>query len=402
MENPNVSNLLLPSVPECNNMTLEGVAELYDNMRKETLLKQFCDLQKIKYRESINQFYIVIDRKQYTAKTRRHLIDKLFEKYCGDAVTTLEQAYLEWMHWRASINTSSKTLKENKNEWKHYIQDSSLAKMQVAKIEIADFEAFLYDVTMDFAITSKRLSNILSVLNGILRRCVSRKIIEHNLLSDVDMKIFRKRCKPQNSNKDNYTLEERQRILDYLADKTDIYSLAIRFSFFVPLRISETCAIKYSDVRNGQLHIQRAQRTCQKMNDDLTFDARYLTNEERIKGNKASGFRTIPLTDTALSIIEQTHRLYPDTEYLFMRDGEQILANTFNEALMKICKELNIKYRSSHQIRFTVATLPFENGIPITQLSTLLGHADTAMTWHYIRKQEPDAQTADIMKSVLG
>lgn len=120
MENPNVSNLLLPSVPECNNMTLEGVAELYDHMRKETILKQFCDLQKIKYRESINQFYIVIDRKQYTAKTRRELIDKLFEKYCGDAVTTLEQAYLEWMHWRASINTSSKTLKENKNEWKHY------------------------------------------------------------------------------------------------------------------------------------------------------------------------------------------------------------------------------------------------------------------------------------------
>lgn len=34
MENPNVSNLLLPSVPECNNMTLEGVAELYDHMRK--------------------------------------------------------------------------------------------------------------------------------------------------------------------------------------------------------------------------------------------------------------------------------------------------------------------------------------------------------------------------------
>lgn len=136
---------------------------MYDHMRKETILKQFCDLQKIKYRESINQFYIVIDRKQYTAKTRRELIDKLFEKYCGDAVTTLEQAYLEWMHWRASINTSSKTLKENKNEWKHYIQDSQLAKMQVAKIEIVDFEAFLYDVTMDFAITSKRLSNILSV-----------------------------------------------------------------------------------------------------------------------------------------------------------------------------------------------------------------------------------------------
>ena len=110
---------------------------------------------------------------------------------------------------------------------------------------------------------------------------------------------------------------------------------------------------------------------------------------------------TIPLTDAALSIIEQTHSLYPDTEYLFMRDREQILANTFNEMLMKVCKEMNIKYRSSHQLRFTVATLLFENSIPITQLSTLLGHVDTAMTWHYIRKEEPDTQKADIMKAVL-
>ena len=41
MENPNVSNLLLPSVPECNNMALEGVAELYDHMRKVDLGQVF-------------------------------------------------------------------------------------------------------------------------------------------------------------------------------------------------------------------------------------------------------------------------------------------------------------------------------------------------------------------------
>lgn len=32
---------------------------------------------------------------QSTAKTRYGLVDKLFKKYCGDAVTTLDQAYLE-------------------------------------------------------------------------------------------------------------------------------------------------------------------------------------------------------------------------------------------------------------------------------------------------------------------
>lgn len=331
-------------------------------MRKETLLKQHCDTTKIKERNAgkYTQFYILISGKQYTAKTRKALIEKLFDLYCGDAVTTLEEAYKEWMLWLASINTSSKTLKENKNEWTGFIKDTKLATMQVAKIEIADFEDFLYDITKDYAITSKRLSNILSVLNGILRRCVSRGIIAHN----------------------NF--------------------LAIRFSFYAPLRICETCAIKYCDIENGLLYIRRAQRTCQKMNDDLTFEARYLTNDERIKGNKESGFRAIPLTDTALSILELTHNLYPDNEYLFMRDGKQIITDTFNEELKKICEHLGIKYRSSHQIRFTVATLLYSNGVPITQLSTLLGHADTAMTWHYIRKQTPDTNTSNIMQAVLG
>ena len=396
-------NIQLQSPASSCTMTLEEVTELYENMRKETILKQYCDTNKIKERKAgkYTQFYILIEGKQYSAKTRKELIDRLFELYCGDSVITLEEAYREWMLWRADVNTASKTLRENKNEWNGFIKNTALAKMQVAKIGIPDFEDFLYDITKDYAITSKRLSNIISVLNGIMRRCVSRQIIPHNLLADVDKTIFHNRCKPINSVKDNYSAEERQKILDYLQDKTDGYSLAIRFAFYLPLRFSETAAIKYSDIKDGKLRIQRAQRTCQKMNDDLTFEPRYLTNEERIKGNKQTGFRTVALTPTALSIVELAHRLYPDNEYLFMRNGEQLLGNTFNEELEKICKKLDIKYRSSHQLRFTVATMLFQAGMPITKLSVLLGHSTTAMTWHYIRQQAPDDGDLELMESVL-
>lgn len=396
------SQLLQFSNSSCN-ITLEEVAELYNDMRKETLLKQYCDTSKIKERKAgkYTQFYILLQGKQYTAKTRKELIDRLFEVFCGDSVMTLEQAYHNWMLWRAEINTPSKTLKENKNEWNRFIKDTPLSKMQVAKIEISDFEKFLYDITMDYAITSKRLTNVISVLNGILRYCVSNKIITHNLLTDVDKQTFHNRCKPQNNKKDNYTAEERQKILDYLQDKTDGYSLAIRFSFYLPLRFSETAAIKYSDIKDGNLNICRAQRTCQKMNDDLTFEPRYLTNDERIKGNKETGFRTVALTPTALSIAELAHQLYPENEYLFMRNNEQILGNTFNEELEKICKKLNIKYRSSHQLRFTIATMLFQAGLPINKLSVLLGHATTATTWIYVRQQAPNAEDLALMESVL-
>lgn len=395
--------LLLHSPDHSATMGLEEVAELYDNMRKETLLKHYCDTSKIKERKAGKyiQYYILISGKQITAKTRKELIDKLFEAFCGDSVTTLEEAYKEWMLWRASINTPSKTLKENQNEWNGFIKGTALSQMQVAKIELSDFETFLYDITKNYAITSKRLSNIISVLNGILRRCISRKIISHNILSDVDKKVFHNRCKPQNDAKDNYSITDRQRILDYLKDKNDAYSLAIRFAFYLPLRFSEIAGIKYSDIINGKLHIRRAQRTCQKMNDDLTFEPRYLTNEERIKGNRKTGFRTVILTSSALSIAELAHDLYPENEYLFMRDGQQILGDTFNENLKRICQQLNIKYRSSHQLRFTVATMLFQGGMPITKLSVLLGHSTTAMTWHYIRQQTPDDEDLKLMESVL-
>ena len=108
--------------------------------------------------------------------------------------------------------------------------------------------------------------------------------------------------------------------------------------------------------------------------------------------------------NTAFNIMEirrGCNRLYPDNEYLFMRNSQQILGDTFNEQIKKVCNTLNIKYRSSHQLRFTVATMLFEGGMPITKLSVLLGHSNTAMTWHYIRQQTPDAKDLALMESIL-
>ena len=395
------ANSFLQSVEGCSNMELEKVAELYDTMRKETQVKKFCDTSKIKYREAINQHYIVINRKQFTGKTRKDLIDKLFEHFCGISVMTLDEAFKEWMIWRRDNGTNSKTLKENNNDYNNYVKGSPICSMKVASLTIANFEDFFYELTKGYAITSKRLSNIKSVLNGIMKRCVSREIIAHNILSDVDMQIFHKRCKPAASNKDNYTEAERQQILDYLSDKTDPYAMAIKLAFYLPLRISEICSIKYCDI-NDRLNISRARRTSEKMDDNLQFNNRQITNEARLKGNKETGFRSLPLTTSAKEIIEQTHELYPDNEFLFMRDGKQIIPDTFNEQLQKVCNHLGIRYRSSHQIRFTVATLLFSKGVPITELSTLLGHADTAITWHYIRKQETTDDTLLKMQAVLG
>lgn len=228
------------------------------------------------------------------------------------------------------------------------------------------------------------------------------KSVPHNPLNDVDMSVFRNRCKPKNTSKDNYSLAERSAILEYLAPKTDIFSLAISLSMYLCIRIGELTAIRPEDIFNGMLHINRSKRIVQSMNDDLTFSKRYVTNDERIKGNKDSGFREIPLTEKALSIINRTISLYPNNEYLFMDNGRQLSGDAFNRHLKNVCDALGIKYRSSHQIRFSVATMLYESGqIPITQLSIMLGHSNTNTTWHYIRQSKPDNTTLQTMCSIL-
>lgn len=119
------------------------------------------------------------------------------------------------------------------------------------------------------------------------------------------------------------------------------------------------------------------------MNDDLTFGKRYFDIEDRIKGNQREGFRFIPLTPQAQKVLKRILELYPEGEYLFMSN------------------ELGIEYRSSHQIRFTMATMFYDGGIKVNQLSNFLGHSDTQTTFHYIRQQQANEKTADLMKDIL-
>ena len=385
------------------NVTISSkeVAELlYDFMKKTESLKQFCDIKKIKYRENTKQYYVYVNRKQYTGKTKKELIDKLYSAFAKQAYT-LRNAYTDWMLWRRDIKTNPKTLLENTNEWKKFLEHSALADMILTDINVKVLEDFYYDITKDFAIDSKRLTNINSVLNGIFKRCVSMQSIPHNPLKDVDMSVFHKRCMPKQSNKDNYTLEERNAIIKYLESKDDIYSLAVHLSMYLCVRIGELLAIRPEDIQGNTLSLKRSMRKFQTMNDDLTFSSEQITNEARIKRNKESGFRDIPLTAKARAVIDKILTLYPDNEYLFMLNGKQLRCDSFNRRLKQTCETLGIRYRSSHQIRFTVATMLYQNGVPITQLSFLLGHSDTNTTWHYIRQIKPDNDTILTMTSVL-
>lgn len=167
------------------------------------------------------------------------------------------------------------------------------------------------------------------------------------------------------------------------------------------LRVGELLALKHEDIDENFIYINRSLRQNYKIDENMNFKLSNVTNEERLKGNEESGFRAIFLTENSKRILKKVHNLNPNGEFL-LKYGRQLNSQTFNEYLRKYCQKAGVKYRPSHQIRFTMATALYESGVALTELSGMLGHADTITTWHYIRQNKPSEQTSKKMSEVLG
>ncbi len=367
--------------------------------RKNQIVKKYGN--KIKERSNGKQFYIYLNRKQISAPNYNALIDTLYDMEFGKFNATITDLYPEWLLWKRDCTAvSSKTLKEYTNVWKKYLESEDMCNIPICELKPINFVNLFRKLTKGRELTKKAFANIKSVLNGIYTYAIEQEIVEHNPINDVNCKILP--FKPVNSKNEVFTIEERKSLLVYLQEINDMYSLAIQLDFHLVLRIGELLALRWTDIEGDFIHIQGQCIKEVKMNDDLSFDTRTFENVDRIKGNSDEGYRYQPITPECKVILEKIRELNPDGEFILMQNGKQLLCDTFNEHLRKHCKAIGIPPRSSHKIRFTVASILYTKGVPLTSLQRLLGHTTVAMTMHYLRQVTPMEETVDIMAKALG
>ena len=396
--NQNMSDLL-SSIYDDKLTLSETLEQLEIMIKKKDLKAKYKD--SIEQRKDGRQFYIYISRKQYTATTFDGLIDILYKLEYGRINFSLADLLPEYMLWRRDYTPASdKTLKEDMTNWRRFLQNEPLAQKPLKDILPKEFIQLFRKWTKDRQVTRKQFNNVKSLLNGIYYYAIENEIVEHNPIKDINIKQFP--FKPVNNDDDVFTVEERKKLLAYLADKNDIYSLAIMLDFQLVTRIGELLSLRWRDIEGTNIHIQSQLLPERKMNDDLTFSKREYVNVSHIKRNTDKGFRYQPLTSEALRILDKIRELNPDGEFILMRDGKQLNTYTFNRWLKKYCEACNIPVRSSHKIRFCVASILYDSGVPLTVLQQLLGHTTTAMTLHYLRRVTPTEDTANLMNSALS
>lgn len=331
-------------------------------------------------------------RKPIKRSTRENLEKEIIrfykekQKETSRSLMTLEAVYEEWLIYRRDYTPAKpKTIQENVTEWNKFFAGTELAKMSIVDIKPITLIRFFRALTKDRNYTHKRISNVRSVLNGIMSYAIEEEIITHNPVSDVNFKQFV--YKPvENQNNNVFSEEEAVTLLTYLAGIDEPYALAISLSFYLFIRIGETKALRWSDIdyEKHTIYLHGQILTERVLNDDLTFSSRSVILSNQMKGNTSHGYRVQYLTEEALFILERAKRLNPFGTYIFEPHGKPMTTDRFNRRLKRYCEECGIPYHSSHKIRFYNVSTAY-NGKNLTTISKLMGHSQVETTLHYLR-----------------
>ncbi len=203
------------------------------------------------------------------------------------------------------------------------------------------------------------LNNERRVLSSFFTWCHDEEFLPRNIMKRVDkIKVEKKVKKP-------FTEEEMERLRTFA--KTDRDKAIIEFLYSTGCRVSEMVALN---------------------RDDIDYESREVTVLG--KGNKQ---RKVFLSYRCIAALQsyQSKRLDKDPA-LFVsmpsnrfphRDSQRLLASGVEVMIRTTGKRAGIDKAHPHRIRRTAATFALRRGMPIEQVSKMLGHEDLKTTTIY-------------------
>ena len=167
---------------------------------------------------------------------------------------------------------------------------------------------------------------------------------------------------------------------------------ALRLLLYTGMRVSELCGLKWQDVQEDGLHVERINMTIKDLQEDGYVN---VTTPPKTKAGK----RIIPLTQQARALLEEQRSIHlrerlkagsawavDDTgkpsSYIFAnRIGHPADRHNLNRSFRGLLDKIGLPSRGVHTLRHTFATNWVQKNPDITALSHILGHTDPAFTY---------------------
>ena len=332
----------------------------YSDMKEQYLEKLIINKHPnaITYLEGRKEFRTRIPGgKKLSARTRKELLEKLYNYYYGKQTYTVGELYPLWRDWTAEMkHLSMKTLKVNDYTFDGFIRDSKLAAMKIRSVRGSDIASFM--TSFSETVTRSQLGNIKTILNGIFDYAVAHDITEINYARQYNTRMIKTKAGTDHQF-DVYTDADREKILSVTEESSDLYDLAIAFAFCVCCRIGEIRALHYEDIDFEKRQVIIRREIVYRLNEDRRTG--HYIEVPHTKTGRDSGIRVLPLTERAIKVLERAIQAGDGEKqtdgYIFRSaSGKPIYERMFAKRLKEACAKTGVKYRSSHKIRFWAAT----------------------------------------------
>lgn len=241
-----------------------------------------------------------------------------------------------------------------------YIKTHYVAAYDIFSITELDTINFV-NLLVDKKLSSKTINDIISIFNSLLNFTEQRYDIRKLNVPYVKSNYKEMRV---------LSVSEQKHLEHYLIQDMDNYKFGIYIALYTGIRIGELCALKWSDIHNGIINVNK---TVIRLKDG---DKTKIVIDTP-KTNHS--FRTIPIPGFLNEIIENNRKL-PE-QYVLSSDKTPFVEPRLMQIhFKKIISDCKIYDASFHTLRHTFATRCVECDFDIKSLSEILGHSNVQIT----------------------
>lgn len=224
---------------------------------------------------------------------------------------------------------------------------------------------------------SQTVNDYMALVKHLFSDAMKERIIDYNpcvLISNLK----RTEEKARDTKHRALTMEETRAFFGCKRCRDSYYYNVFVFALNTGMRIGEIGALKYSDIRKGNIYVERT--------ITRTETGQYIVGES---AKTAAGRRIIPLNKEAAGAVDRQKAMNEMLEgciltsnnLLFPSPERGLLLSTpINRDIKRICKECGVAEFSMHALRDTFATRAIESGMNPKTLQEIMGHANFNIT----------------------
>lgn len=263
-----------------------------------------------------------------------------------------------------TLSYAAGTKKQYEQKYRNYIKDSVLSDMPISEIKSKTIQKFYNELS----VSSQVLEGVNKWMSAFFK-WLSLNDYALNVLSAVTLP---KRPAPA---KEIIVWEQEEIEAILKASDSFLYRFMIMLMYYAGLRISECLGIKYSDFKDGMIHIDRQY---------------YRGN---IQPPKAGSSRIVPMHPVIAKELAKHKERSPDNEYVFVSASGRLL-DYYNvrRSFQRFYARNNIPEKKLHAYRATFCTELCRAGVPLEVASKLMGHKSIEVTARHYALVKQDVQ----------